>query len=533
MTAPTTDAAAVIERIRIARRTSTPLIAIGSPDPMAFIGAAVAQVAGWATVPPMVLWDPVRGFSALNPAGREAMAAGRNGQPFVPDGDAFSTPGVNIIEALTMMTNAPARTMILMTQAPRLLSVTGADGAAIVQGVANLRDLFKADTRTLIMLGHTVTLPAELRNDTLIIREPLPSETELTTMIGAIMTAARAKNPAVAEPDDATYKRAAEALAGLPMYSAEQAIALTIASNDGIDITDLWSAKRAIVEQQAGGGLKFEDARLTFDAVGGMAAARAFADGLFNGPRPPRCVVRIDEIEKAMAGIKGDNTGVSTDQLGVMLQQMEDRQWSGLIAAGPPGSGKSLYSKVIGGTYGIPTLQLDLGALKGSLVGESEQNIRAAMETLGAIGADDVLFIATSNDISIIPPELARRFRFGVWMFDLPTADERAAIWGLHLKTFALTDDATRAEVNDQDWTGAEIWTCCELSYRLRIPLSQAQAYVVPVAHRDAERIDRLRRTASGSWLSASTPGVYRYQGRGLAQGDGPIPAAFRRAIES
>jgi hypothetical protein len=521
------NTADTIKKIEIARRVSTPLMQVGTADPMAFVAALLDVTARWSNVPPIVLWDPVRAFSAINTPGTDAKAA------FVPEGDGFSVPGANLVEALGMMAKAPARTLIVMLMAPRLVTIPGVEGAAVVQGILNLRDLFKGDGRTLLMLGHSIALPSELRQDVLTLTEPLPSESELQAMITSTLADARKANKRIPEPEEHAIPRGAEALAGLPYFAAEQALAITLAGREALDVADLWDAKRAIVEQQANGGLKFEKSRLSFADVGGLDAARAFAEGLFSGPRPPRCVVRIDEIEKALAGIRGDTSGVSTDQLGVLLQEMEDRKWTGLIAAGPPGAGKSLFSKVIGGTFGIPTLQLDLGALKGSLVGESEENIRTAMRTLAAIGADDVFFVATSNDISIIPPELARRFRFGVWMFDLPTAAERAAIWALHLKTFNLEDDDTRAQVDDKDWTGAEIWTCCELAYRLRKPLAAVQAYVVPVARRDSERIDRLRRTAHGKWLCASNPGVYRHTPTGPASANTPAASGARRNMES
>lgn len=519
------NTADTIKKIETARRVSTPLIQVGTADPMAFLAALIESAAGWKRVPPIVLWDPIRGFSAINEPGKAARAE------FVPEGDAFSVPGLNIVEALGLMAKAPARTVIVLLMAPRLVTIPGPEGAAIVQGVLNLRDMYKGDGRTLLMLGHSIALPSELRQDVLTISEPLPSEEQLTTMIRSTVADVRKANAKIPEPEEQAITRAAEALAGLPYFAAEQALAITLAGQEALDVSDLWDAKRSIVEQQANGGLKFEKGNLTFDDVGGLAAARAFAEGLFRGPRPPRCVVRIDEIEKALAGIVGDSSGVSKDQLGVLLQEMEDRKWTGIIAAGPPGAGKSLFSKVIGGTFGIPTLQLDLGALKGSLVGESEENIRAAMKTLAAIGADDVLFVATSNDISIIPPELARRFRFGVWMFDLPTKEERAGIWALYLKSFKLLDDPTRDQVKDDEWTGAEIWTCCELAYRLAIPLAEAQSYVVPVARRDAERIERLRRTATGNWLNASEKGAYRHNGP--AQANTPAAIGARRNMES
>ncbi len=47
-----------------------------------------------------------------------------------------------------------------------------------------------------------------------------------------------------------------------------------------------------------------------------------------------------------------------------------------------------------------------------------------------------MLFIATSNSIASLPPELRRRFTLGTFFFDLPTAEERETIWRIYLKKY-------------------------------------------------------------------------------------------------
>jgi SpoVK/Ycf46/Vps4 family AAA+-type ATPase len=47
---------------------------------------------------------------------------------------------------------------------------------------------------------------------------------------------------------------------------------------------------------------------------------------------------------------------------------------------GIPGTGKSLTAKVIAGVWRQPLLRLDMGAIFGSLVGQSEENIRKALK---------------------------------------------------------------------------------------------------------------------------------------------------------
>jgi len=69
--------------------------------------------------------------------------------------------------------------------------------------------------------------------------------------------------------------------------------------------------------------------------------------------------------------------------------------------------------------------------------------------------------------------------------------------------------DAKQARPNDQDWTGAEIRSCCRLLALLDVPLMTAARNVVPVAVTAAESVNRLRNWAGGRCLNADAPGIY------------------------
>jgi hypothetical protein len=117
------------------------------------------------------------------------------------------------------------------------------------------------------------------------------------------------------------------------------------------------------------------------------------------------------------------------------------------------------------------------------------------------------LFVATCNSIGTLPPELRRRFTFGTFFFDLPTGPERFAIWAIYCTKYKVGGELP----DDTGWTGAEIKMCCDIAHRLKMPLQQAAQYIVPVARSAADQIEKLRTLASGKFISASTPGVYRY----------------------
>ena len=216
----------------------------------------------------------------------------------------------------------------------------------------------------------------------------------------------------------------------------------------------------------------------------------------------------------------------------------------------PPGCGKSQFCKALGKEVGRPVLILDVGSLMGSLVGQSEERTRKALQIVDAMSPcvlmideiekafagvagsgqsdsgvsarmfgtflswlndhdSDVFVVATSNDIGKLPPEFGRSERFdGIFFIDLPQREQTDAIWQRYLELFELDGDQRRPD--DSNWTGAEIRSCCRLAGLLDVPLTQASQNVVPVAVTAAESVDRLRTWASGRCLDADNTGIYQ-----------------------
>ena len=115
----------------------------------------------------------------------------------------------------------------------------------------------------------------------------------------------------------------------------------------------------------------------------------------------------------------------------------------------------------------------------------------------------------TANELSVQPPEFSRAERFdGVFFVDLPSVEERRAIWRLYIEQFGL--EPNQPKPVDADFTGAEIRSCCRLAALLGVSLVEAATNVVPVARTSAESVERLRTWASGRCLSANQPGIYQ-----------------------
>lgn len=484
----------IVERVKGARRVSTPIIAIRTPDPAATMQSVSVGVNGGS---PKVRWDAAAGFAAVN---EEGLAVLENALEGAEPGT-ISSPA----DALAYAKAFPPKTVFFAVNLHRYFQGgSGNDSLAalVTQAIWNLRDEFKANQRTLIILCPDCDLPAEIVQDVMILDEELPSEDALRGIIRELHEAAE-----LTAPDSEDEGRAVDALRGLAAFAAEQAAAQSL-TKDGLDLDILWERKRRLVEQTP--GVSVYSGPDTFESIGGCEAVKGFLNNLIAGKRPPKAVVFIDEIEKGLAGATsgtGDSSGVSQALHGGLLGFMEDKKARGVIFVGPPGAAKSAVAKAMGNEAKVPTVQLDLSGLKGSLVGQSEQNLRSALKVIEAIGGEDVFFVATCNREADLSPEIKRRFSYGTWYFDLPNKEEREKIWPIHKEAYGIEDTEVPL---DEELTGAEIRNACDLAYSLDISLKDAVGYLVPVAVSGASQIEALRKQANGRFLSASVMGVYR-----------------------
>lgn len=498
------------ERYRAARRVGTPLIAVETADQAAAVATLTSN--GNAATIPAIVWDVVQGWRPLNQVGNEAMAQALE----TADPEEIQNRTLSPVDCLMEAQKLPQKAVLFMRNAHKGLT-SDIQAAPAVQALWNLRDTFKADFRTVVLLGPSFALPPEVAGDVLVIDEPLPDDEQLSAIVAEIGEAAGLTI------DDPTKERAVDALRGLAAFPAEQVTALS-ATKDGLDLDGLWERKRQMISSTP--GLSVWRGGETFDDIGGNAQVIGYLKRVLKGKEAPRCVVFIDEIEKMLAGATGvgDSSGVSQGQLQALLTWMQDFNVSGMIFIGPPGAGKSAVAKCVGAAGGIPTIAFDGSGMKASLVGESEQRMASAIRVVNAVGGGQVLVIATCNKIANLPPELRRRFTLGTFFFDLPDADERSVIWQIYREKYGLLKDKELPK--DDGWTGAEIKQACLLSYRLGIPLTETAQYIVPVSVSAKDQIQDLRFQAARRFLSASHPGLYE-----LATQDAKVTEKTKRAI--
>lgn len=497
---------ALLMSYRSARRVSTPLILVQTPDTTA-------------TQFQLRKADPFTRDPSADDSGETAIAAAWDCVSGVRGLDAKSNDVLNSLSPDTPldMLRDPMQLFMLCNSLPKGAVIYAHnlhrffDAPAVAQAIANLRDAFKQNNRCLVTLCPAAKLPAEIAQDVMVLGEELPGD-EILQRITQRMFASAGFDP----PTDEQIGAITPALRGLSTYAAEQTLAMSMRSGSKVDMPCLWGRKKQQVEQTDGLTFEYTEdaARSGLDSIGGNAVLKTLVRRLATGPNPFRVLVFLDEIEKS-AGTSGesDTSGTSQDALGVMLKGFDLLKAIGILVTSPPGLGKTSIARAIGAEFRVPVLMVDLGAAKGSLVGESEAKIRAVFKVIRALAGTEggALFFATSNSLKQVPPALIRRLgKFGVHYIDLPTPERRAEIWDIQTRRWNVTDRVADGLPDDTGWTGADIANCCELAYLMGCPLREAALNLSPVSKSNPEAIRAIQDAANGKFLSTETHGFYR-----------------------
>ena len=415
------------------------------------------------------------------------------------------TPCPSPVEALKQAAKAPDGSVTFLHNFHRVIG-----SLEVIQTIQNLVPALKEKGNCIVVLApSTEKLPEELARVFTTMEFELPTKDELHQLAVDV-----GEPYAVAPPSDPNGLL--DAALGLTEIEAEDSFALALQETGRFD--------PAVVAREKGGALlrqsqlQMSQFQERFADLGGLEVMKEY-------------LLR---------------TAVSPMSLGVVIM-------------GVPGCGKSSIAKALGGELGIPTLSLDFGRMMGSLVGQSENNMRNALKAVDAMGRC-VLFIdeiqaglagtkssgeldsgtkagvggtflkwlqdrqpgrayvvATANDINL-PPQYLRSERWdSLWFVDLPNRVEKEAIWLIHQRKFRI--DLVNQHPDDTDWTGSDIRACCRTSAMMKCFLRDAAQYVVPVTRSMREQIQELREWAKGRCVLASRPEEQPAAGRRITLG--------------
>lgn len=369
---------------------------------------------------------------------------------------------------------------------------------------------------------------SQLQRQGMSIKLDLPNENEMTEIINNQLQPY--KSQIQIDWDENSIQQASSYLSGTTQIEAENIIASLIANGriTNEDLKEVQTAKDRL-----------------FNDISGLER------------------IEIDDNIQQVGGLSGlkkwltSKRKLLTPEKRAELKNRGLRPPRGVLLVGVPGCGKSLSAKAIAANWNLPLYRLDFATVQGSYVGQTEQQLRDALNTAdqvspcvlwideiekglsGASSANDggvstrmvgqflfwlqesrkqVFVVATANDVSKLPAELLRRGRFDELFFvDLPTADERREILSLYMAKYLnknfVGEFADKIVEMSEGFSGADLESAIrDLAYDVMSGESNLSAQdivdefnnVVPLSQTSPEKISAIREWGKSRAVPAS-----------------------------
>ncbi len=308
-----------------------------------------------------------------------------------------------------------------------------------LQLIAQRRLYDRSFSTTVIIVSTYIRLPQELDKYASYLDITFPSDEEINELIDWHVEVNEYKENFKEGDTDMLMP----SLKGLTYFEIDRMLDMAMSSNGTLTAEDqsmILQHKKQMVRKS--GLLELVDTPASLDSIGGMDALKAYLR------KKEKVIKNIGEaMSKKVAVPKG------------------------VFIVGMPGCGKSLCAKASAALFNTPLLKMDMGSMMGKYVGESEGNLRRAIQIAEAaapcvlwideiekafsgIGGNDIMtrmfgyflswmqdktssvyVIATANNADNLPPELKRKGRFDeIFCVNLPTKEERRAIFKVHFK---------------------------------------------------------------------------------------------------
>ncbi len=342
----------------------------------------------------------------------------------------------------------------------------------IVRKVRDLTLQFRRACRAIIVLSPEVRIPIELEKDIARFSLGLPDESDLNQIVATELQNLVGKYRIKNELTHDQVPNLVRALGGLTRKEARRVLTQAILENSRLElgtIDKVHEAKAKLIKDQ--GVLEFLKVDTGLASVGGLAHLKVWLEQRRSA----------FSVEAARAGLDPPK---------------------GILLLGVQGCGKSLCAKAVAREWNMLLLKFDSTNLFDKYMGESEKNLRKSLRVAEAVSpaalwideiekmfphtgmsseADaglsgrifgtfltwmqekkaPVFVVATSNDISALPPELLRKGRFDeIFFIDLPDPEARKTIFTVHLsrhKQDPATFDLSKLTAATGGFSGAEI----------------------------------------------------------------------------
>ena len=393
---------------------------------------------------------------------------------------------------------------------------------SVVRKLKNLSRSLKTQPKNIIIVSSEINIPDSLKEFVTLLEFPLPSYSEILEELNRLLSSLQQ------EIDPTTLNNIATACQGLSLERIRRVLSKVIAKNGEIDDSSpplILQEKKQIIQQTQLLEFCLNDKNL--DDLGGL------------------------DVFKQWLQVRDQAFSQEAIKYGLPYPK-------GLLLVGVQGTGKSVAAKIIAHEWQLPLLRLDFGRLFASLIGQSEQRVRKMIEIAEALspcvlwvdeidkafaGAQSsgdsgttsrvlatfitwlsektspVFVVSTANNIELIPPEILRKGRFNKMFFlNLPTREEREAIFEVHLKKYR-PDSIENFQIPllgqlSKEFSGAEIEQV--VIDAMRLGFNEDREFnnedilvsiqnCVPLARTRSKELDQLKSWAeSGNVISAS-----------------------------
>ncbi|AIE83641.1 AAA family ATPase [Fimbriimonas ginsengisoli] len=419
------------------------------------------------------------------------------------------------LEALALVHEAPESTVFLLRDFHPYMK-----DYRVIRLLRDLAQQLRDKRQTIILTAPTLSLPNDLEKDVTLVDFGLPEQADIEATLDKVLEAVKDNPNLDTKLEPLQRELLVKSAQGLTQDEIESVFARSLVESRKFDIDSILGEKKQIIRKS--GLLEYYAPEAALKDVGGLELLKGW----------------LDKRTKSFTD--------DARQFGLPAPK-------GVLLLGVQGCGKSLAAKAIAAQWNLPLLRLDVGRIFGSLVGQSEENIRKAIKVAESVapcvlwadelekgfagvsgGVSDsgttsrvfatfltwmsektapVFLIATANDVSALPPEMLRKGRFDeIFFVDLPDGPEREQIFSIHLgkrkrdvskynlKTLSkATDGFSGAEI-EQVVVGA-LFVAFDAGRELQQKdlLTEAKN-VVPLSVMMAEEIDELR-----SWAKLRT----------------------------
>lgn len=381
----------------------------------------------------------------------------------------------------------------------------------VIAWLGEIRDVLASTGRTVMFLGPDFEIPPALANDITAQDFPLPDDPAIEQCVKFVLDG----HPV----DSSSLLSIVSACRGMTQQQVEDRTALALRKYKTLNP----DAARLILHEKAeilrrSGLLKYLDPPDGgLDLIGGC-----------------------DHVKRH---IQRDKTCLSPEARAFGIDPPR-----GLLLTGIPGCGKTQISLCTASELGIPLIQFDVGSMMSKWVGETEANVRTALQQVesmapcvlqmdeiekgfGSVGHDGdsgaslrafgtvlkwlsertttVYVIMTANDVSKLPPEFTRKGRIDeIYGIYLPTQEERVDIFRIHLglkNRDPLKFDLEALAEATEGYTGADVKEVVTLGLKLAFHtgkelstehLLEAAPEIRPLSQTDPERV-----AAMTEWL--------------------------------